>query len=86
MAVVIRLARFGSTHRPKYRVTVADQRDCKEGRFIEVIGQYNPSPKGKELGLKIDVEKAKAWISKGARPTDRVARLINLAADGATQA
>lgn len=76
MAVVIRLARFGAVHEPKYRVTVADQRYCKEGRFIEVVGQYNPNPRGKEAGLKLDLEKIGTWMKKGAQPTDRVRKLI----------
>ena len=74
--VVIRLARFGTKHSPKYRITVADRRRCLRGRFIEVIGHYNPTPRGKEEGLKFDMEKAKAWIQKGAQPTDRVRSLM----------
>ncbi len=76
MAVVIRLARFGSIHAPKYRVTVADKRFCRDGRFLEVIGQFNPNPRGKEVGLNIDVVKAKEWIKKGAQPTPTVKKLI----------
>ena len=76
MAVVIRLARFGSIHAPKYRVTVADKRFCRDGRFLEVIGQFNPNPRGKEVGLKIDVTKAQEWIKKGAQPTPTVKKLI----------
>ena len=76
MAVVIRLARFGSIHEPRYRVTVADQRFCKEGRFIEVVGQYNPNPRGKETGLNLNLEKIGTWMKKGAQPTDRVRKLI----------
>ena len=78
MSVVIRLARFGAIHQPKYRVTVADSRYCREGRFIEVIGQYNPRPRGKDIEVKINMEKAKAWIKKGAKPTDRVAKLLKM--------
>lgn len=84
MAVVIRLARFGAVHTPKYRVTVADSRYCKEGRFIEVVGHYNPKPHGKEVGLKLDVEKVNNWVKKGAKPTERVQKLIELAGQAAT--
>ena len=77
--VVIRLARFGSTHRPKYRVTVADSRRHATGKYIEVIGSYNPSPRGKDPGLVLDVAKVKEWMSKGAQPTKRVKYLLKQA-------
>ena len=79
MAVVIRLARFGATHTPKYRITVADSRRFRNSRFIEIIGFYNPKPLGKDVGLKLDLEKANDWIKKGAQPTDRVKTLIRQA-------
>jgi len=79
VAVVIRLARFGSIHAPKYRVTVADKRFWRDGRFLEVIGQFNPNPRGKEVGLNLNVAKAQAWIKKGAQPTATVAKLIKQA-------
>jgi small subunit ribosomal protein S16 len=75
--VVIRLARFGSKKRPKYRITVADSRKfTKSGRFLEVIGSYNPTPRGQEPKLTLDVEKAQAWIKQGAQPTLRVQTLM----------
>ncbi len=74
--VVIRLARCGSKHRPKYRITVADQRKAATGRYIEVIGSYNPMARGKESSLVLDMEKAKNWIGKGAQPTKRVQSLM----------
>lgn len=77
--VVIRLARYGSTHKPRYRVTVADQRRCREGKFLDVLGFYNPAPSGKAVGLKLDMEKVNAWIKKGAQPTDRVKHLLKKA-------
>lgn len=80
MAVVIRLARFGSTHAPKYRVTVADKRFCRDGRFLEVIGQFNPNPRGKENGLNINVARAQEWIKKGAQPSATVKKLLKQAA------
>ena len=80
--VVIRLARFGATHRPKYRITVADQRRHATGKYIEVIGSYNPRPEGKDKELVLDMEKAQDWIKKGAQPTRRVKSLLKKA--GAT--
>jgi len=74
--VVIRLARFGKKHYPIYRVTVADSRRAATGKFIEVVGSYNPTPRGKDKGLDLDMEKISAWIKKGAQPTDRVKSLI----------
>jgi small subunit ribosomal protein S16 len=77
--VVIRLARGGSKKRPKYRITVADSRQWLNGKFIEVIGNFNPSPRGQEQKLVIDLEKANAWIKVGAQPTERVRSLIRMA-------
>ena len=74
--VVIRLARFGKKHYPVYRVTVADQKYAATGRFLEVVGEFNPSPRGQEKGLNLDMEKINAWIKKGAQPTDRVKSLM----------
>lgn len=77
--VVIRLARFGKKHSPKYRVTVADQRRWLGGKCIEVVGHYNPSPKGNEKGLEVDMEKIQDWIKKGAQPSGRVKSLLRKA-------
>lgn len=77
--VVIRLARFGRTKAPKYRVTVADSRVAATKKFIEVVGFYNPTPRGQELKVKLNLEKVEAWIKKGAQPTDRVKHIIKLA-------
>lgn len=78
MALKIRLARGGSKKRPFYRVVVADSRMPRDGRFIEKIGTYDPRlPKDSENRVQIDGEKAAAWIKKGAKPTDRVARFLN---------
>jgi len=68
VAVKIRLKRMGAKKAPHYRVVVADSRSPRDGRFIEEIGYYNPVAKPEEI--KIDVEKAKDWLSKGAQPTD----------------
>lgn len=78
--VVIRLARFGKKHSPRYRVTVADHRRWLGGKCIEVVGHYNPTPRGEEKGLEVDMEKIQAWIKKGAQPSDRVKSLLRKAA------
>ena len=78
MSLKLRLARGGSAHRPYYRIVVADSRSPRDGRFIDRIGCYDPlQPKDSEKRVVIEVEKAKEWLSKGARPTDRVARFLS---------
>ena len=80
MSVKIRLARGGTKKRPYYRVVVADSRSPRDGRYIEHIGAYNPLlAKTDENRVKIDAEKAKEWLAKGARPTERVARFLGAA-------
>ena len=74
MAVRIRLTRVGATKQPTYRVVVADGRSARDSRAIEIIGHYNP--RTDPIELSIDGEKAKAWIAKGAQPSDTVARLL----------
>lgn len=81
MAVTIRLRREGSSKRPRYRVVVTDSRSPRDGRFIEVIGHYNPVTQPPTV--KIDREKASAWISKGAQPSNTVKKLIAVAAKAA---
>jgi small subunit ribosomal protein S16 len=77
MALKIRLARGGTKKRPYYRVVVADSRMPRDGRFIEKIGHYNPLlAKDDENRFGVDAEKVKEWMSKGAKPTDRVARFL----------
>ena len=78
MSLKIRLSRGGAKKRPFYRVVVADARMPRDGRFIEKIGTFDPlKAKDDASRLVLDVEKAKAWIAKGAQPTDRVARLLD---------
>ena len=73
MPVRIRLSRSGAKKRPFYRIVVADSRRARDGKFIDQIGTYNPMlPKDSSDRVKIDVEKVKAWIEKGAQPSDRV--------------
>jgi small subunit ribosomal protein S16 len=80
MAVKLRLARHGAKKRPYYRIVAADVRAPRDGRFIEQVGAYNPMlPKDHEDRVKLDVEKVQAWLKKGARPTDRVARFLGAA-------
>ena len=74
MAVHIRLRRTGTTRKPAYRVVVSDSRAARDGRFIEIIGHYNPLSRPPEL--KIELEKAQAWIKKGAQPSNTVKNLL----------
>ena len=74
MAVKIRLRRMGAKKAPFYRVIVADSRDPRDGKFVEEIGYYNPLTEPAEI--RIDAEKAEAWIKKGAQPTDTVKALL----------
>ena len=75
--VKIRLRRMGAKKAPFYRVVVADSRAPRNGRFIEEIGTYNPCVSPAEI--KIDAERAKAWIKTGAQPTDTVRALLKKA-------
>jgi small subunit ribosomal protein S16 len=77
MAVRIRLTRVGATKQPTYRVVVADARSARDSRAIETIGHYNP--RTEPIELNIDAEKAKAWMAKGAQPSDTVERLLRTA-------
>ncbi|WP_442755382.1 30S ribosomal protein S16 [Methylocystis sp. JAN1] len=80
MSLKIRLARGGAKKRPFYRVVVADSRSPRDGRYIEKIGTFDPL-KAKDAADRVvlDAEKAKDWLSKGAQPTDRVARILDAA-------
>lgn len=77
MAVHIRLRRTGTTRKPAYRVVVADSRAARDGKFIEVIGHYNPLTNPPTV--KIQVERAQEWIRKGAQPSNTVKNLIKRA-------
>ncbi|HEY4943725.1 MAG TPA: 30S ribosomal protein S16 [Rhizomicrobium sp.] len=77
MALKIRLARGGTKKRPHYNIVVADSRSPRDGRFIEKIGFYNPLlPKDHADRVKLDLDKSKAWIAKGATASDRVHRFL----------
>ena len=80
MSLRIRMARAGTKKRPFYHVVVADSRFPRDGRFIERLGFFNPLlPKDNAERLKLDLEKVKAWMAKGAQPTDRVMRFLDSA-------
>ena len=74
MAVSIRLRREGTTNRPYYKVVVTDRRSPRDGKFIEIIGTYDPKKTGHNSTLKLD--RIDHWISKGAQPSDTVRSLI----------
>ena len=78
MPVRIRLSRGGAKKRPFYRIVVADSRRARDGKFIDQIGTYNPMlPKDNADRVKMDVEKAKEWIAKGAKPSDRISIFLS---------
>ena len=77
MAVKIRLARHGAKKRPFYRVVVADSRMPRDGRYIELVGRYNPVSDPKLID--IDLERVDAWLAQGAQPTNSVSHLIAIA-------
>ncbi len=80
MSLRIRLARAGTKKRPFYHVVIADSRSPRDGRFIERIGYFNPLlAKDNTERLKLDLDKVKAWMAKGALPTDRVMRFLDQA-------
>jgi small subunit ribosomal protein S16 len=77
MAVRIRLKRIGAKNNPAYRIVVADGRSPRDGKFIEELGTYLPQNKGENF--KMDLERAKYWLSKGALPTETVASFLRKA-------
>ena len=80
MAVKIRLARGGAKKRPFYRIVAADERAPRDGRYIERLGTFNPLlPKDDESRVVLNVERIQHWLGTGAKPTDRVLRLLDAA-------
>ncbi|MBI3592075.1 MAG: 30S ribosomal protein S16 [Nitrospirae bacterium] len=75
--VKIRLTRLGAHKKPFYRIIVADSRARRDGPFVEIIGTYDPKKEPSEV--KVDLERAKHWIERGAQPTDTVKRLLQKA-------
>lgn len=72
--VAMRLTRVGSKKRPCYRIVVIDKRKPQNGRFLEILGQYNPL--SEPAGIEVDAERARYWLSKGARPSNTVRSLL----------
>ena len=84
--VTIRLARGGAKKRPFYSIVVSDQRRQPKGRFIERIGFFNPMATKNEEKVRLDTDRADFWISKGAKPSDRVANILKQVRREATTA
>ena len=82
MAVKLRLMRMGKTKQPTYRVVAADSRSPRNGRFIEIVGTYEPRQDPSRIV--IDNDKAVAWLKKGAQPTERVQKLLESSGAWAT--
>jgi small subunit ribosomal protein S16 len=76
MAVKLRLTRVGKTKQPEYRIVAADSRSPRDGRFIEILGHYNPRTDPSTLS--VDNDKAIKWLRQGAQPTDRVRKLLEI--------
>jgi len=74
VAVRIRLTRVGATKQPSYRFVVADSRNARDGRSLDTLGHYNP--RAEPVEINVDAEKAQHWLSRGAQPSDTVARLF----------
>ncbi len=81
MAVKIRLARYGAKKKPFYRVVAAESIFPRDGRFIDVLGTYDP--RDKEKGLKLDVEGIRSWVARGAQVSDTVRRIMKQAEQSA---
>jgi small subunit ribosomal protein S16 len=80
MSLKLRLARAGAKKRPFYRIVVADSRYPRDGRFIEIVGTWNPIlPKGDEKRVMLNADRIQHWMKVGAQPTDRVLRFLDAA-------
>jgi small subunit ribosomal protein S16 len=77
VAVKIRLMRVGKKKQPTYRVVIADERSPRDGRFIEIIGQY--APRNEPSVVQVDTDKAVSWLQKGAQPTEQAAKVLDAA-------
>ena len=78
MSLKLRMARAGTKKRPFYHIVVADSRSPRDGRFIERLGFFDPLlPKERTERLKLDLDKVKAWLAKGATPSDRILRFLD---------
>jgi small subunit ribosomal protein S16 len=76
MAVKLRLTRVGSKKNPIYRIVAADSRSPRHGKFIEIIGRYNPQHEPSLI--EVDEDKARKWLDNGAQPTETVSRLLKI--------
>jgi small subunit ribosomal protein S16 len=76
LAVKLRLTRVGSKKNPVYRIVAADSRSPRDGKFLEIVGRYNPQTEPSTIEL--DEDKVRDWLSKGAQPSDTVARLLKV--------
>ena len=76
MSVKLRLTRIGKTKQPQYRIVASDSRSARDGRFIEILGHYNP--RQKPSSLTVNNEKAVKWLMDGAQPTERVKKLLEI--------
>ena len=76
MAVKLRLMRMGKTKQPTYRLVAADSRSPRNGRFIDLLGTYEPRAREENPGFKVDEEKLNRWLGNGAQPTERVQKLL----------
>ena len=79
MAVVLRMTRRGAKKKPFYRIVAADSRSPRDGKFLEMLGTYDPLKS--ENNIKIDTEKVASWIKKGAKPSETVASLLKKGAE-----
>jgi small subunit ribosomal protein S16 len=76
MAVKLRLTRIGSKKNPIYRIVAADARSPRDGKFIEIVGRYNPQLEPSLI--EVDEDKVRSWLDKGAQPTESVGRLLKI--------
>ena len=76
MAVKLRLTRIGSKKNPIYRIVAADARSPRDGKFIEIVGRYNPQHEPSLI--EVDEDKVRSWLDKGAQPTESVGRLLKI--------
>ena len=76
MALTIRLQRRGATHDPRYRVVVCERSARRDGRFVEVLGYYNPKARGQDKECELKMDRLEYWTSVGAKPSETVAALI----------
>lgn len=74
--IKLRLRRMGATKKPSYRIVVADARSKRDGRFVEIVGHYNPLTE--PTTIVIDGDRARYWLGQGAQPTERVAKLLKI--------